>query len=49
MVVSEESPMGDEFGDENERLITRLENTQYDTQKIDGFFTSSAIQELQRE
>lgn len=29
--------MGDEFGDENERLITRLENTQYDTQKFDGF------------
>ncbi|XP_074615293.1 LIM domain-binding protein 2-like isoform X2 [Acropora palmata] len=31
MVVGEPSLMGGEFGDEDERLITRLENTQYDT------------------
>ncbi|XP_011494792.1 PREDICTED: LIM domain-binding protein 2-like isoform X1 [Ceratosolen solmsi marchali] len=30
MVVGEPSLMGGEFGDEDERLITRLENTQYD-------------------
>lgn len=32
MVVGEPSLMGGEFGDEDERLITRLENTQYDAQ-----------------
>lgn len=31
MVVGEPSLMGGEFGDEDERLITRLENSQYDT------------------
>ncbi|XP_071506556.1 LOW QUALITY PROTEIN: LIM domain-binding protein 2-like [Diadema antillarum] len=31
MVVGEPSLMGGEFGDEDERLITRLENTQCDT------------------
>lgn len=31
MVVGEPSLMGGEFGDEDERLITRLENTQYDS------------------
>lgn len=30
MVVGEPSMMGGEFGDEDERLITRLENAQYD-------------------
>lgn len=30
MVVGEPSLMGGEFGDEDERLITRLENTQFD-------------------
>ncbi|KFD55673.1 hypothetical protein M514_03421, partial [Trichuris suis] len=30
MVVSEPSMMGGEFGDEDERLISRLENTQFD-------------------
>lgn len=30
MVVGEPSLMGGEFGDEDERLITRLENNQYD-------------------
>ena len=30
-MVGEPSLMGGEFGDEDERLITRLENTQYDT------------------
>lgn len=30
MVVGEPALMGGEFGDEDERLITRLENGQYD-------------------
>lgn len=30
MVVGEPTLMGGEFGDEDERLITRLENTQFD-------------------
>lgn len=30
MVVGEPTLMGGEFGEEDERLITRLENTQYD-------------------
>jgi hypothetical protein len=30
MVVGEPSLMGGEFGEEDERLISRLENTQYD-------------------
>ena len=30
MVVGEPSLMGGDFGEEDERLITRLENTQYD-------------------
>eukprot|EP00058_Branchiostoma_floridae_P018216 XP_002603705.1 hypothetical protein BRAFLDRAFT_93080 [Branchiostoma floridae] len=37
MVVGEPSLMGGEFGDEDERLITRLENTQFDAANgIDG-------------
>ncbi|XP_023845967.1 LIM domain-binding protein 2-like isoform X5 [Salvelinus sp. IW2-2015] len=37
MVVGEPTLMGGEFGDEDERLITRLENTQYDaTNGLDG-------------
>lgn len=35
MVVGEPSLMGGEFGDEDERLITRLENTQYDSTNLD--------------
>lgn len=35
MVVGEPSLMGGEFGDEDERLITRLENSQYDTTVVD--------------
>ncbi|KAG0713469.1 LIM domain-binding protein 2 [Chionoecetes opilio] len=35
MVVGEPSLMGGEFGDEDERLITRLENTQYDTATVE--------------
>lgn len=35
MVVGEPSLMGGEFGDEDERLITRLENTQYDTTNVE--------------
>lgn len=35
MVVGEPSLMGGEFGDEDERLITRLENTQYDTTSVE--------------
>ena len=30
MVVGEPTLMGGEFGEEDERLITRLENTQYE-------------------
>ncbi|XP_077290857.1 LIM domain-binding protein 2 Chi isoform X2 [Arctopsyche grandis] len=37
MVVGEPSLMGGEFGDEDERLITRLENTQYDGGEVGGF------------
>lgn len=36
MVVGEPSLMGGEFGDEDERLITRLENSQYDTSAAQG-------------
>lgn len=36
MVVGEPSLMGGEFGDEDERLITRLENTQYDGGDVVG-------------
>ncbi|XP_016149114.1 LIM domain-binding protein 2-like [Sinocyclocheilus grahami] len=44
MVVGEPTLMGGEFGDEDERLITRLENTQYDANNgldDDDDFTSS--------
>ncbi|KAL2088701.1 hypothetical protein ACEWY4_015600 [Coilia grayii] len=36
MVVGEPTLMGGEFGDEDERLITRLENTQYDATATNG-------------
>lgn len=36
MVVGEPSLMGGEFGDEDERLITRLENNQYDPNAAAG-------------
>lgn len=35
MVVGEPSLMGGEFGDEDERLITRLENTQYEGEPVE--------------
>nr|BAO05324.1 LIM-domain binding protein [Bombyx mori] len=35
MVVGEPSLMGGEFGDEDERLITRLENTQYEGEGVE--------------
>ncbi|XP_062405326.1 LIM domain-binding protein 2-like isoform X1 [Sardina pilchardus] len=44
MVVGEPTLMGGEFGDEDERLITRLENTQYDSTnglQDDAHFTHS--------
>jgi len=34
MVVGEPSLMGGEFGDEDERIITRLENNQYDSNAV---------------
>ena len=34
MVVGEPSLMGGEFGEEDERLISRLENSQYDPQGL---------------
>lgn len=34
MVVGEPSLMGGDFGDDNERLITRMENTQYDPSAV---------------
>ncbi|XP_068746536.1 LIM domain-binding protein 2-like isoform X2 [Montipora capricornis] len=46
MVVGEPSLMGGEFGDEDERLITRLENTQYDASNgvgDDGDFGNSPM------
>jgi len=36
MVVGEPSLMGGEFGDEDERLITRLENNQFDPNSAAG-------------
>lgn len=42
MVVGEPSLMGGEFGDEDERLITRLENSQYDTAATAGVDDASA-------
>lgn len=44
MVVGEPSLMGGEFGDEDERLITRLENTQYDTTSVEDGSGSGAPQ-----
>ena len=35
MVVGEPTLMGGEFGDEDERVITRLENNQYETNGSD--------------
>ena len=43
MVVGEPSMMGGDFGDDNERMITRLENTQYDP----NAFTPSNVDELE--
>ena len=39
MVVGEPSLMGGEFGDEDERLITRLENSQYETGQVNKYDT----------
>ena len=36
MVVGEPTLMGGEFGDEDERLITRLENAQFEQQQQQG-------------
>ncbi|XP_068207066.1 LIM domain-binding protein 2 isoform X4 [Palaemon carinicauda] len=44
MVVGEPSLMGGEFGDEDERLITRLENTQYDTASVEDAGNGGAPQ-----
>ncbi|XP_046327418.1 LIM domain-binding protein 2-like isoform X3 [Haliotis cracherodii] len=48
MVVGEPTLMGGEFGDEDERLITRLENTQYEPnageEEQDKFQNSPALQ-----
>lgn len=41
MVVQEPSMMGGEYGDEDERLITRLENTQFDPAAANSRLTSS--------
>lgn len=47
MVVGEPTLMGGEFGDEDERLITRLENTQFDAANgiddEDSFSNSPAL------
>lgn len=47
MVVGEPTLMGGEFGDEDERLITRLENTQFDAANgiddEDSFNSSPAL------
>lgn len=48
MVVGEPTLMGGEFGDEDERLITRLENSQFEPTNDDGgekFRNSPAIQQ----
>lgn len=46
-MVGEPTLMGGEFGDEDERLITRLENTQYDgvngLEDEDSFNSSPAL------
>ena len=46
MVVGEPTLMGGEFGDEDERLITRLENQQFETNgtEEDKFPNSPAVQ-----
>ena len=48
MVVGEPTLMGGEFGDEDERLITRLENTQYEATNTEedskDFQNSPALQ-----
>lgn len=44
MVVGEPSLMGGEFGDEDERLITRLENSQYETAVVDSVDQNSQQQ-----
>lgn len=48
MVVGEPTLMGGEFGDEDERLITRLENTQYEPNSTEDdnkdFQNSPALQ-----
>lgn len=42
MIVGEPTLMGGDFGDEDERLITRLENTQYDAAASAGVPPSSS-------
>lgn len=43
MVVGEPSLMGGDFGDDNERLITRMENSQYDPSASNAGETESSI------
>ena len=50
MVVGEPTLMGGEFGDEDERLITRLENSQFEPtsnedNNSDKFHNSPAVQQ----
>ncbi|BFY98443.1 hypothetical protein BsWGS_01477 [Bradybaena similaris] len=51
MVVGEPTLMGGEFGDEDERLITRLENSQFEPtnsdDNADKFHNSPAVQQSQ--
>lgn len=46
MVVGEPSLMGGEFGEEDERIITRLENTQYDATALSTNGLEDAIDEF---
>ena len=43
MVVGEPTLMGGEFGDEDERLITRLENTQFEPNNADDDLNQSNL------
>ncbi|CAG5115412.1 unnamed protein product [Candidula unifasciata] len=51
MVVGEPTLMGGEFGDEDERLITRLENSQFEPtnndDNVDKFHNSPVVQQSQ--
>ena len=51
MVVGEPTLMGGEFGDEDERLITRLENQQFEnsTGEDEKFPNSPSVQQAQQQ